>query len=451
MKQFRNLAVACICYLLTFGVSVRAANTNSIVWHKTADRVDADLHGMALLPLLEEIAVEADWRVFVEPDTERTVSAKFKNLSSGEALKMLLGDLNFALVPQTNAAARLYVFRTKLENATRQVRVAKAPKRVANELLLHIKPGTDIDALARMLDAKITGRLDKYGVYRLQFDNAAATDAALAQLQNNSDVTQVDYNYYFDPPPSSLPLSSASVGPVSLQLEPPGDSGRVIVGLPDMAVQSLGEQLDKFILPKLSATDDAPVNGSDISHGTSMAYTILQAIAQASDGGSSVQILPVDIYGASETTTSWNVAVGIKLAVDNGANVLNLSLGGAGDSSVLASVIQQAIAAGIPVFAAAGNQPVSTPTYPAADPGVIAVTATQSGQIASYANRGSFVDLAVPGASVVYFGNRAYAVQGTSVSSANAAGVFAGTMGTTTLSQSQILALMQQRFPVPKK
>ncbi|MEI9962483.1 MAG: hypothetical protein WDM76_15600 [Limisphaerales bacterium] len=154
--------------MLTFGVSVRAANTNSIVWHKTADRVDADLHGMALLPLLEEIAVEADWRVFVEPDTERTVSAKFKNLSSGEALKMLLGDLNFALVPQTNAAARLYVFRTKLENATRQVRVAKAPKRVANELLLHIKPGTDIDALARMLDAKITGRLDKYGVYRRQ-------------------------------------------------------------------------------------------------------------------------------------------------------------------------------------------------------------------------------------------------------------------------------------------
>ncbi|MEI9962484.1 MAG: hypothetical protein WDM76_15605 [Limisphaerales bacterium] len=76
---------------------------------------------------------------------------------------------------------------------------------------------------------------------------------------------------------------------MSLQLEPPGDSGRVIVGLPDMAVQSLGEQLDKFILPKLSATDDAPVNGSDISHGTSMAYTILQAIAQASDGGSSVQ------------------------------------------------------------------------------------------------------------------------------------------------------------------
>jgi len=44
------------------------------------------------------------------------------------------------------------------------------------------------------------------------------------------------------------------------------------------------------------------------------------------------------------------------------------------------------------------NEPVTTPTYPAAYPGVVAVTATDStGQIASYANRGSFVDLAISG------------------------------------------------------
>ena len=120
-----------------------------------------------------------------------------------------------------------------------------------------------------------------------------------------------------------------------------------------------------------------------------MAYTILRAIAQASGGSTSAQILPVDVYGSGESTTSWDVALGIQAAVDNGANVLNLSLGGTGDSSVLDSVIQQAIAAGIPIFAAAGNQPVGTPTYPAADTGVMAVTATQGGQIAPYANFGA--------------------------------------------------------------
>lgn len=436
---------------LVCGLNVHAASTNSLVWHKTPGSMDADLSGMALLPTLEKVAAGAGWLVYVEPGTERTISAKFKQLPPSDALKMLLGNLNFALVSPTNATTRLYVFRTKQENATRQV-TAQAPRRVANELLLRLKPGTDIDALARMLGAKVTGRLDNYGVYRLQFDDAAATEAALAQLKNNSDVSQVDYNYYLDPPAAAQPTSSATVGQLSLKLNPPGDSGKIIVGLPDMAVQSLGDQLDKFILPKLSVTGDAPATSSDMSHGTAMAYTILQAIAKASGGSSSVQILPVDIYGASETTTSWNVAAGIKQAVDNGATVINLSLGGTGDSSVLASVIQQAIAAGIPVFAAAGNQPVATPTYPAADPGVIAVTASQSGKIASYANYGSFVDLAVPGTSVVYLGNQAYVVQGTSVSSANAAGDFAGTAAmSATLTQAQILAAMQQKYSVPKQ
>ena len=137
----------------------------------------------------------------------------------------------------------------------------------------------------------------------------------------------------------------------------------------------------------------------------------------------------MDVYGAGETTTSWNVALGIQAAVDNGATVLNLSLGGPSDSAVLDSVIQQAVAAGIPVYAAAGNQPVSTPTYPAADPGVIAVTATQGSQLAPYANFGSFVSLAMPGASVVYLGGQAYVVQGTSPATAYATGVAAGTKG----------------------
>jgi hypothetical protein len=116
----------------------------------------------------------------------------------------------------------------------------------------------------------------------------------------------------------------------------------------------------------------------------------------------------------------------------------------------LDSVIQQAIAAGIPVYAAAGNQPVSTPTYPAATPGVIAVTATQGGQLAPYADFGSFVSLALPGASVVYLGGQPYVVQGTSPATAYATGVAAGTRGVNCLTWAQIQTAMQQKFPVPK-
>jgi hypothetical protein len=150
------------------------------------DRVDADVRGMALWPLLEKIASDAGWRIYVEPGVTHVVSAKFKNLPSGDALKMLFGDLNFALVPQTNAVPQLYVFRTERQNATQQVRAPNAvPRHVPNELLVKLKPGADIDALAKLIGAKVIGRDDKLGIYRLQFANADATDAALASLKNN--------------------------------------------------------------------------------------------------------------------------------------------------------------------------------------------------------------------------------------------------------------------------
>jgi hypothetical protein len=442
------------CVWLAFSLSAGAANTNSIVWHTATDRVSADVRGESLSSLLEDIAHQTGWHIFVEPDTERNASVKFNNLPSGEALKMLLGDLNFALVPKTNAPSQLYVFRTTMQNATKQVHVSKkTPRRVANELLVRVKPGTDIDALAKSLGAKVVGRLDKLGLYRLQFGDATATDAVLAQLQNNSDVQAVDYNYYFDPPPSAQVVSSAPVGPLSLTLNPPPDSGRVIVGLIDMNVQSLGAQLDKFILPQISVAGDAP-NDSGITHGTAMAYSILQAIGQASGGSSSVEIQPVDVYGGNATTTSWDVALGIQAAVDHGATVLNLSLGASGDSSVLDGIIQAAIGDNMIFFAAAGNTPVNTPTYPGATPGVHDVTALgQPGQLASYANYWSGDSLALPGTGFVYYGNQAYVVQGTSTATAYASGVFAGTMGnaSTGITPSQILTAMQKKFAVPSK
>jgi hypothetical protein len=438
-----------VCLSFALCLSANAVQTNLLVWHKAADRVDADVHDETLWPVLEKIAAETGWRIYIEPGTTRTVSAKFKDLPSGDALKMLFGNLNFALVPKTNAAPQLYVFQTVIKNATRLVASKKSARYVSNELLLKVRPGTDIDALAKLLGAKVVGRLDKFGVYRLQFADATATDAALDQLQNNSDVLAADYNYYFDPPSSPQAISSAPAGPLSLQLNPPGDSGKVIVGLIDTDVQSLGA-LDKFILAQISVADGTP-SDSGMTHGTAMAYTILEAIAKASVGGSSAQIQPVNVYGAGESTTSWNVALGIQQAVNSGANVLNLSLGGSGDSAVLDGVIQQAIADGIPIFAAAGNTPVNTPTYPAAVPGVNAVTALQNGQIASYANYGYFVDMALPGNSVVYFDNQAYLEVGTSVSTAYATGVAAGNKAATGWSWQQIQTAMQTKFAVPAK
>jgi subtilisin family serine protease len=128
-----------------------------------------------------------------------------------------------------------------------------------------------------------------------------------------------------------------------------------------------------------------------------------------------------------------------------------MSLSSSGDSAVLDAVIKQALADGIIIFAAAGNEPVDSANYPAAIPGVNAVTATQNGKLAPYADFGSFVSLALPGANVVYYGNQAYVFQGTSVATALATGVAAGTKGQNCWPWSQIQTAMQQKFPVPAK
>jgi len=441
-------------FCLIFAVSCLGAiatETNSIVWHQATDRVDADVRSLGLPQLLEQITAQTGWRVYVEPGTTHSASAKFKNLPTGDALRMLFGDLNFALVPQTNAAPHLYVFTTKMQNATRLVRVPKTAKakHVPNELLVKLKPGVNLDDFAKMFGAKVTGRLDKLGIYRLEFADAASADAALNRLQNDSDVADVDYNYYFDPPPAAQALASASLPPVNLQLSPPGDSGRVIVGLVDTSVQPLDGSLNQFLLKQLSVAGDASANGTDMTHGTAMAETILRAMGI--EGSSSAQILPVDVYGSSANTTSWNVALGIQAAINGGATVINLSLGGSGDSSVLDIMVQQAVGDGIVFFAAAGNQPVATPTYPAADPGVMAVTAVDRGLIASYANYGSFVDLGAPGNNIVYLDNRPWLVQGTSVSTAYMTGMAAGAKTSTGQSWLQIENSLKHTFPVPQR
>ncbi|HUE35903.1 MAG TPA: S8 family serine peptidase, partial [Candidatus Acidoferrum sp.] len=365
--------------------------------------------------------------------------------------------LNFALVPKDRGPSELYVFFTTMKNATRQVAAAAPARHVPNELLLKVKPGTNIDALARLLGAKVIGRMDKYGVYRLQFTDADAADAALSQLQNNSDVQAVDYNYYFDPPPAPQTISpgSATAAPLSLQLSPPPPSGKVIVGLIDTSVnvQSLGSDAAQFILPQINVADGTS-SDSGPTHGTAMTPLILQAIQNSTGSGStSVQIQPVDVYGSSETATSWNVALGVQAAVNAGATVLNMSLGSTGDSAVLDNVVAQAAHDGITMFAAAGNTPIDAPYYPAADPGVIPVTALgQPGQIASYANVWADPSMiALPGTGAFYYDGQEWVVQGTSTSTALSSGIYAGNLAAHGWTQQQILNAMDVKFPVPKQ
>jgi hypothetical protein len=184
-----------------------------------------------------------------------------------------------------------------------------------------------------------------------------------------------------------------------------------------------------------------------------MAETMLRSLQSITQGSTSVQILPVNVYpggGAGDASTStFDVANGIVQAVNGGAKVINLSLGSSSDSPFLQSVIQDVSKLNIPMFAAAGNEPVTTPFYPAAYPGVKAVTAIDNGQLAPYANRDpGVVSLGAPGSSIVPFANMAFVLQGTSVSSAYISGRAAGYLETSGNDVSKMQSFLSSNFGV---
>jgi hypothetical protein len=447
MRMKRNLQTSwqTVLSIVTPLLLALTAMAAPLHWDSEKEALDADLRNAPLIPTLEDLAIQTGWHIFLEPTAGKAFTTTFTGLPKGQAMRILLGDLNYSFIPQADGPTKLFIFRTTLDAATFEIQpkatsIAPATKRVPNQLIVKLKPGMKIEDLARQLGARVKGRIGSLNAYLLEFDNNDALEAARVALASNEDVESTDYNYYVDAPPAPLRLDGTSVSPVQLALNPPPADGRVVVGLIDTSLQSLSPDLQKFLLQQISVAGDAATS-SEPTHGTSMAETILRAIQTATAGQSSVQILPVDVYGANAYANTFDVAKGIIQAVNGGATIINLSLGSTSDSTFLHGVITDVTGQQIPVFGAAGNQPVATPFYPAAYPEVIAVTASSGqGKLANYANYGNFVDMMAPGNSVVYLNGQAWLITGTSAASAYAAGLtagFADARSTTPLNASQ--------------
>lgn len=133
------------------------------------------------------------------------------------------------------------------------------------------------------------------------------------------------------------------------------------------------------------------------------------------------RIAVADVFGASAEDQLIASAEAIALAIDwlqsIQARVINISIEGP-DNLVLAHVIRRAIEADVAIVAAAGNGgPAAAPAYPAAYPGVIAVTATDAeGRVYRRANRGEYISFAAPGVHIAsqYESQSAGGISGTS-------------------------------------
>ena len=121
-----------------------------------------------------------------------------------------------------------------------------------------------------------------------------------------------------------------------------------MIGLVDSSVQRQGSQVSDFLLQEISMAG-APADSSDqVNHGTSMAETILRGLSASLDGEqeTSVKILPIDVYGQSESTSTFEVAQGVQAAIEAGADIISLSLGSDEQNDLMQAVIQAGRAVG---------------------------------------------------------------------------------------------------------
>lgn len=145
------------------------------------------------------------------------------------------------------------------------------------------------------------------------------------------------------------------------------------------------------------------IAADDQGHGTHVAGTI----AQTTNNGIGVaglahcaKLMPVKVLSSRGWGTMADVAEGIRWAADHGAHVINLSLGAPSKSKVVENAVNYAMKKGVVVVAAAGNSGRSV-GWPAAYPGVIAVSATdKNDSIAWFSSRGPEVAIAAPGVGV---------------------------------------------------
>jgi len=403
-------------------------------WDVVSDRVTADLAAAPLPVVLERIRLATGWEVAVEPGVNEPVSTVFKELNSGEALPRLLRVANFALIQRTNQPPRLLVFRTSMDHATKAILEQGAdsgdPRAIEDELIVTLKPGSDAAELAHRLGAKVVGSIDALGAYRLKFEDAAAARAGREALEQDPAVDRIDQNYSINRPEPLQSMISPGAALPSIKPTATGD-GRLIVGVVDTAVQVPQGDLGRFFLPGIAIAGEYQPEGAAPTHGTGMSSDILNAIAAMVGEGSSVNvsILPVDVFGAGETTSTFQLGQGMVEAWNNGATLINGSIGSKAESAWLNEVIDRLSGYGALIVAPSGNTPDGLPTYPAANPNVLAVTAVgPDGRLAPYANMAPFVDVAMPGSSIVSLTGSPYFMSGTSVATARATGAVAGFM-----------------------
>ncbi len=244
----------------------------------------------------------------------------------------------------------------------------------------------------------------------------ASLPQELARLSESRDVIAVGQSQQrslLEPTTTTVndPLSGSQWGWQRLggsELLDLGNGQGITVAVLDTGVDAAHPDLGGRVLTGWDSMDSSGDGRRDPNgHGTHVAGIIAATVNNdlgVSGVSAGVTILPVRVLDASGQGDDDELAYGIIWAVDNGAHIINMSIGGAVPSTLLEGAIDYALQRDVLIVVAAGNDGAfaNEPSYPAAYRQVLAVAATDSSdRRAIFSNSGPYVDISAPGSWIV--------------------------------------------------
>jgi hypothetical protein len=287
---------------------------------------------------------------------------------------------------------------------------------VPNEVVLELAPGITANAaeaiarrhrLVRL--ESFTSRLGGTTLARWRIPDRRSVPAVIRALQADSAVISVQPNYLSllaDDAPAAATVGRGDPAQYALaklhmpQAHALATGTNVLIAVVDSGIDTRHPELAGMIADSY----DAIGSGDQVhAHGTGIAGAIV-AHAKLMGTAPAARILAIRSFGQKKDNsegTTFNISKGLNWAVEHDARVINMSFAGPRDPAIERD-LDAAHAKGIVLIAAAGNAgPKSAPLYPAANPNVIAVTATdEDDNLFSAANRGKHIAVAAPGVDI---------------------------------------------------
>lgn len=228
---------------------------------------------------------------------------------------------------------------------------------------------------------------------------------ALKQSELRQAVEAIDPNYIYrafdipNDPEYSKQWNLRNINVEAAWDETKGEN--VTVAVIDTGISQVPDLKDTAFVAGYDFVNDSADVIDDNGHGTHVAGTIAQSTNN--DYGVAgiayrAKLMPLKVLSSFGGGTVADIAEAIRFAADHGAAVINLSLGGFGETHVIKEAIDYAYQKAVVIVAAAGNANTNAAAFPARYSNVIAVSALDAtGARAPYSNFGAGVDISAPG------------------------------------------------------